>query len=89
MAGSGAVGAGRAVDPGPGFRSLRPGDLLFFTEVPGHATHVALSLGGSRIIHSALSNGGIAEDDLEAEGELPSALRRMFLEARRLLADGG
>ena len=78
---------GLPVDPGPDFAGLRPGDLLFFTEVPGRVTHVALSVGGTRIIHSALSNGGVAENDLAGGGELQPALRRMFLEARRPLAD--
>ncbi len=79
------VAVGTRVDPGPAFRHLRPADLLFFTEVPGRITHVALSLGGSHLVHSALSNGGVATNDLVAEDELGPALRRMFVEARRVL----
>lgn len=78
--------SGSRVDPGRGFQKLRPADLLFFTEVPGRITHVAMSMGGPAIIHSALSNGGVATNDLGGGGELQSALRRMFVEARRVLA---
>lgn len=42
------------------------GDLLFFAPEGGAVTHVAISLGGSRIIHAASSNGCVREDDLEA-----------------------
>lgn len=78
--------AGSRVDPGRNFQKLRPADLLFFTEVPGRITHVAMSTGGPGVIHSALSNGGVAENDLMGGGELQPALRRMFVEARRVLA---
>ncbi len=80
------VAVGDEVAPGRGFASLRPGDLLFFTEVPGRITHVALSMGGPEIIHSALSNGGVARNSLMGEGELQPALRRMFVTARRVIA---
>lgn len=79
------VGIGSRLDPGPAFQRLRPGDLLFFTEVPGRITHVAVSMGGAGIIHSALSNGGVATNDLRGGGELQPALNRMFVEARRVL----
>jgi len=79
------VAVGARVQPGDDFRHLRPGDLLFFTEVPGRITHVGLSTGGAGLIHSALSNGGVAANRLTGEAELEPALRRMFVEARRVL----
>src|SRR5690606_25745539 len=50
---------GAEVDPGENFDQLNPGDLLFFSENSQRVTHVAISLGGSHIVHSALSNGGV------------------------------
>ena len=47
----------------------QPGDLLFFGEGPEEArkiTHVAISLGGWRIIHSSRSCDGVYEDDVQA-----------------------
>jgi cell wall-associated NlpC family hydrolase len=79
------VAVGTRVNPGTDFRHLRPGDLLFFTEVPGRITHVGLSMGGPGLIHSALSNGGVATNRLTGDAEPEPALRRMFVEARRVL----
>ncbi len=47
-----------------------PGDLVFFSPEGGAVTHVALSLGGSAILHAASSNGRVREDDLEANDPL-------------------
>jgi len=79
------VAVGTRVAAGDDFRHLRPGDLLFFTEVPGRITHVGLSTGGAGLIHSALSNGGVATNHLTGNAELEPTLRRMFVEARRVL----
>ena len=51
--------AGTPVTPGSGLAELRPGDLLFFAEQDARISHVAISLGGPIIIHSALGNGGV------------------------------
>jgi gamma-D-glutamyl-L-lysine dipeptidyl-peptidase len=48
---------------------FQPGDLLFFGEGAGEArkiTHVAVSLGGWRILHSSRSRNGVQEDDVQA-----------------------
>jgi cell wall-associated NlpC family hydrolase len=77
--------AGTAVDPGAAFEKLLPGDLLFFTEDPGRVTHVTLSTGGSRIIHSSLGNGGVARNDLNGRRNYEKELARLFVGARRVL----
>jgi len=50
------------------------GDLLFFAPEGGTITHVALALGGWRILHAASSNGQVQEDDLSADGPLGRVL---------------
>jgi len=83
------VGAMILEGPGEGDRldELRPGDLLFFEEHPGRVTHVAISLGGSQIIHSALSNGGVGVNDLNGTLDAERRLRSILVRARRLLPD--
>jgi hypothetical protein len=66
---------------------LRPGDLLYFAETDARISHVAISLGGPLIIHSALSNGGVALNDLTGELPLEKHLSEMLVSARRMLAD--
>jgi gamma-D-glutamyl-L-lysine dipeptidyl-peptidase len=58
----------------------QPGDLLFFGEVGDlrKITHVAVSLGGWRIIHSSRSRNGVYEDDVQAVEHL----RESFAGAR-------
>ena len=60
---------------------FQPGDLLFFGEGAGEArkiTHVAISLGGWRILHSSRSRNGVQEDDVQAVEHL----RESFVGAR-------
>ena len=78
---------GLALDVGADYHSLKPGDLLFFAETSARITHVAISLGESRIIHSSLSNGLVAINDVRGDNELETRLRGMFLQARRVLPD--
>ena len=54
--------AGRAVESPP-----RPGDLLYFHSENDRwkITHVGLSLGGWRMIHSSRTNNGVYEQDIE------------------------
>ena len=66
---------------------FQPGDLLFFGENAAEArkiTHVAVSLGGWRIIHSSRSRNGVQEDDVQAVEHL----RESFVGARTFVADG-
>jgi cell wall-associated NlpC family hydrolase len=77
--------AGQPVDPGRDFSKLRGGDLCFFAEDADRVTHVVLSTGGSRIIHSSLGNGGVARNDLAGKLEYERELGRIFVCARRVL----
>ena len=69
------------------FSILKPGDLLYFSEAPERVSHVAISLGANAIIHSSLTNGGVACNDLLGETEFERRLRAVFTSARRLLPD--
>jgi gamma-D-glutamyl-L-lysine dipeptidyl-peptidase len=76
---------GEPLDPGADFAALRPGDLLFFAEAGERISHVALSMGGSRIIHSSLGNGGVRRNDLLGALTYEQELRALFVCARRHL----
>ncbi len=76
---------GQAIDPGEGFRDLRPGDLAFFAEEPGRCSHVVMSTGGPEIIHASLGNGGVARNDLMGRRSYERELRRLFCIARRVV----
>lgn len=67
--------------------ALRPGDLLFFAEGGERITHVALSLGGAEILHSALSNGAVRSNRLDGVEGLERRLAAELVEARRVLPD--
>ena len=74
---------GKPVDS---MRDLRPADLLFFADEPeGKISHVAISLGGMRVVHLALGRGGHAVDDLESGDEYTDLLLKRFQFARRIL----
>jgi gamma-D-glutamyl-L-lysine dipeptidyl-peptidase len=77
---------GFEIDPGDGFKKLRAGDLLFFSE-SRRVDHVAMSLGGSHIIHASASNGSVDLNDMAGELDVEAFLRGIFTHARRLLAD--
>lgn len=64
-----------------------PGDLLFFDPEGRGITHTALSLGGSRILHCASSNGRVAEDDLDLPGPLTERLAGSVVARTRPLAE--
>ena len=78
---------GHNIEPGENFSDLAPGDLLFFSETPARVSHVAISLGGPHIVHSALSNGGVDVNDLTGDLELEVRLRSVFTRAQRVLPD--
>jgi hypothetical protein len=77
---------GSTGEPVGAIRDLRPADLLFFSDEPdGKITHVAISLGGTRVVHLALGRGGYAVDDLESGDEYTDLLVRRFRFGRRIL----
>ena len=78
---------GTLVEPGTRFEHLRSGDLLFFSEESQRITHVAIGLGESAIIHSSLTNGGVALNDVVGDTDFERKLRTMFSHARRVLPD--
>jgi gamma-D-glutamyl-L-lysine dipeptidyl-peptidase len=80
-----AVVIGMEVDPAT--RDLRPGDLVFFAEAGARISHVAIALGGSIIIHSALGNGGVDINDLAGSLPIEERLRGMIVRIRRVLPD--
>lgn len=73
-------------EPVESIRDLRPADLLFFSdEADGKITHVAISLGGTRVVHLALGRGGYAVDDLSSRDEYSELLVQRFRFGRRIL----
>ncbi|HEV7593639.1 MAG TPA: SH3 domain-containing C40 family peptidase [Gemmatimonadaceae bacterium] len=73
-------------EPVERMRDLRPADLLFFSDQEdGKITHVAISLGGTRVVHLALGRGGYAVDDLSSGDEYSELLVQRFRFGRRIL----
>jgi cell wall-associated NlpC family hydrolase len=70
--------AGQPLEP-----PFQPGDLLFFGGEGGgrSITHVGISLGGWRIVHSSRARNGVYEDDVQAVEHL----RERFVGARTFL----
>lgn len=70
-----------------GIEALEPGDLCFFRARDGERiVHVAISLGGPLILHSAERNGSIRENDLGGADELERSLAERLTVVRRPLA---
>lgn len=59
------------------------GDLLFFAE-RGRVSHVALWAGAGRIVHSALSRGGVGGDHLFGDEPRMARMREGLVGVRRL-----
>ena len=75
-------GQGREVPPSMDGTGYEAGDLLFFTE-RGRVSHVALWAGAGRIVHSALSRGGVGVDDLFGDEPRMVKLRANLVGVRR------
>jgi len=71
-------GAGKPIEP-----PFQPGDLFFFGSERGHRaiSHVGISLGGWRTIHSSRSRNGVYIDDVQQA----SYLRDIYIGARTFL----
>jgi len=82
---------GDSVEIPAGTPSLKPGDLLFFGKkadgrVPGKISHVAISLGGARFIHSS---GDVHINSLDpADADFSDFRAVSFLGARRVIGAG-
>jgi cell wall-associated NlpC family hydrolase len=75
-------GQGREVPLSPEGTGYEAGDLLFFTE-RGRVSHVALWAGAGRVVHSALSRGGVGIDDLFGSEPGMAKLRANLVGVRR------
>ena len=75
-------GQGREVPMAPDGTGYEAGDLLFFTE-RGRVSHVALWAGAGRVVHSALSRGGVGIDDLFGNEPRMARLRANLVGVRR------
>jgi hypothetical protein len=75
-------GQGREVALSADGAGYEAGDLLFFTE-RGRVSHVALWAGAGRIVHAALSRGGVASDDLFGSEPRMARLRANLVGVRR------
>jgi len=73
---------GREVPMSSDGTGYEAGDLLFFTE-RGRVSHVALWAGAGRIVHSALSRGGVGVDDLFGSEPRMVKLRANLVGVRR------
>jgi len=74
---------GREVKIDPAGSGYEAGDLLCFAD--GHQiSHVALWAGAGRIVHAALSRGGVGSDDLLGETPGAKRLRDMLVAVRRV-----
>jgi hypothetical protein len=76
-----AVGA--EVRPAAAGEGYEPGDLLFFAE-DGRVSHVAVWAGAGRIVHSALSRGGVVGEDLFGDVPRLKRLREHVVGVRRM-----
>src|SRR5260221_576792 len=75
--------AGREVKIDAAGSGYEAGDLLGFAAGRG-ISHLALWAGAGRIVHSALSRGGVGSDDLFGETPGAKRLRDMLVAVRRL-----
>lgn len=67
--------------------TLRPGDLLFFSNDGLHIDHVAIYAGHERMIHATASGGAVRYDVL-GEGPRGEWFADHLVTARRLVAEG-
>ena len=79
---------GAGIELEGGSDTLRPGDLLFFSERDDRRmTHVAISAGGPDIVHLAVARGGFAVESLDSGDPVSAALKGRFLFGRRVLPE--
>jgi cell wall-associated NlpC family hydrolase len=76
-------GQGTEIAISPDGDGYEAGDLLFFAE-RGRVSHVAFWAGAGRIVHSALSKGGVGGDDLFGPEPRMTRLRHSLVGVRRI-----
>ncbi|HUP20419.1 MAG TPA: C40 family peptidase [Gemmatimonadota bacterium] len=77
---------GEPIDPGSDWGSVQAGDLAFFSESGGRATHVGILAEGGRMLHCSTTRHGVAWDDLDAgDSEYGARLAAMCVGVRRVL----
>ncbi|HEV2671934.1 MAG TPA: C40 family peptidase [Gemmatimonadales bacterium] len=76
-------GHGREIPTSPDGKGYEAGDLLFFAE-RGRVSHVALWSGAGRIVHSALSRGGVGSDHLFGDEPRMVRMRESLVGVRRV-----
>ncbi|HEU5259896.1 MAG TPA: C40 family peptidase [Gemmatimonadales bacterium] len=76
---------GREVPIAPTGAGYEAGDLLFFAD-GRRISHVALWAGAGRMVHAALSRGGVASDDLFGDTPAANRLRDFLVAVRRPLS---
>jgi gamma-D-glutamyl-L-lysine dipeptidyl-peptidase len=76
------IGQGKDVPLSGEGAAYEAGDLLFFVE-RGRVSHVALWAGAGRIVHSAVSRGGVGGDDLFGSEPRMARLRANLVGVRR------
>jgi hypothetical protein len=69
----------------PSTPDLEPADLVFFAPEGKGITHVAISTGGTGIVHCSATRGVVQRDDLAAGGKLETLLRENVVTATRPL----
>jgi cell wall-associated NlpC family hydrolase len=65
------AGVGERIPPGAGMSALRPGDLVFFADVPGRDAsihHVGIYLGGGRMLNAPRPGTRVREDPVWQDG---------------------
>src|SRR5256885_1857100 len=80
--------AGREVRIDPQGVGYEAGDVLCFAD-GRRISHVALWAGAGRIVHAALSRGGVASDDLFADIPTAKRLRDFLVVGKRVVGKGG
>jgi len=80
----------RGEDAGTDLRTLRAGDLLFFSDRDdARITHVGIAMGDGAMVHSAVGRGGFAIERLGDRDDLyVERLLSRFKFGRRLTAAG-
>jgi hypothetical protein len=76
------AGTGREIPLDPGGSRYEAGDVLCFAD-GRRIAHVALWAGAGRIVHAALSRGGVVSDDLFAAAPAAERLRQYLVTVRR------